>query len=328
MSSPSPPTSAEFVVDASYAGARLDWYLAQQLPDYSRVALRRAINAKQVLVDGQRVKAAHPLRQGQHVQIELPEAVRPGPQPEAIPLDILYEDDWLVAINKPPAMVVHPAKGHWSGTLTAALQHHFDTLSQVGGPARPGIVHRLDRDTSGVMVVARTDQAHLRLAEQFENRTVEKEYFALVVGRLDRDQDYVDAPIGIHPYQREKMAIREDHSTSRPARTYYQTLERFRGFAAARVLPRTGRTHQIRVHLAHIGCPVLCDRQYGGRDRLLLAELQVGIASDEVLLERQALHARRLSIAHPQTGAPLSFEAPLPPDLERTLAALRQYRPL
>lgn len=328
MSSESPPPSAEFVVDATFAGARLDWYLARQLPNFSRVALRRAINAKQVLVDGQRVKAAYLLRAGQHIWLELPEASRPGPEAEAIPLDILYEDEWLVAVNKPPAMVVHPAKGHWSGTLTAALQYHFDTLSSVGGPSRPGIVHRLDRDTSGVMVVARTDLAHLRLAEQFEQRTVEKEYFTIVVGRLDRDQDYVEAAIGMHPYQREKMAIRDDHSTSRPAKTFYQVIERFAGFTSVRVLPRTGRTHQIRVHLAHIGCPVLCDRQYGGRDRLRLAELAPGAPDDTLLLDRQALHARRLTLSHPATGKPISFEAPLPPDLERTLAALRQYRPL
>jgi 23S rRNA pseudouridine1911/1915/1917 synthase len=257
----------ELVVADSAAGLRLDQFLAQQFPAYSRVLLRKVINAAAVKVNGARVKAAHRLVGGERIGIFLPELPRTGPQPEEIPLDILYEDEYLAVINKPPGMVVHPARGHWSGTLTSALQFHFDQLSEAGGANRPGIVHRLDRDTSGVLVVAKTDGAHLRLADQFENRSVEKEYFAIVVGSPNLDRDVIDQPIGPHPYQREKMAIRHDHLQARPAQTFYEVVERFKGFACMRVLPKTGRTHQIRLHLAHIGCAVLCDRLYGGRAR-------------------------------------------------------------
>lgn len=320
-------TPLELVVPETHADARLDWFLAQQLPAYSRVMLRKVINAAGVKVDGARVKAAYHLRPGQRVTVVLPPLEREGPRPEEIPLDILYEDDALAAINKPPGMVVHPAKGHWAGTLTAALQFHFDQLSGAGGPTRPGIVHRLDRDTSGVIVVAKTDQVHLRLAEQFENRTVEKEYFAIGAGAPSRDRDIVDLPIGPHPYQREKMAVRRDHPQSREAQSYYEVVERFDGFAVFKVLPKTGRTHQIRLHLASIGCAVLCDRLYAGRAQITRGELSRQPADDLVLLDRQALHARRLKITHPVSGQPLEFVAPLAADIERTLAALRTLRP-
>ena len=186
----------DILVTEDQSGVRLDWFLAQQFPAYSRVLLRKWINAAGVEVDGRRVKAAHKLRAGERIAFRLPDLPREGPQGEDIPLDVLYEDDVLAVINKPPGMVVHPGKGHWAGTLTAALQFHFDQLSTAGGPSRPGIVHRLDRDTSGVIVVAKTDQAHLRLAEQFEHREVEKEYFALCAGTIDRDRDTIDLPVG------------------------------------------------------------------------------------------------------------------------------------
>ncbi|MDZ4818696.1 MAG: RluA family pseudouridine synthase [Planctomycetota bacterium] len=318
----------ELIVDEQFHGARLDIFLAQKFSDYSRVHLRKVVNADAVEVNGRRTKAAHKLQTGERVTIVLPELPRQAPQPEDIPLEILYEDEWLAAINKPPGMVVHPAKGHWSGTLTSALQFHFDKLSGAGGPTRPGIVHRLDRDTSGVMVVAKTDQAHLLLASQFEARTAEKEYFAITYGVPDRDGDIIDQPVGAHPYQREKMAIRHDHSTSRPAQTVYQVIERFAGFAAVRLLPKTGRTHQIRLHLAHIGCPVLCDKLYGGRDRILRGELQRNPEDREVVLDRQALHAARLKLRHPATDELLEFIAPLPADLLATLAEIKKLRPL
>ncbi len=320
------PRPIELVVSDEQAGARLDWFLAREFPAFSRVALRRAINAAGVHVDGERVKAAHRLRAGQRVSVVLPEAAREGPTPEDIPLDMLYEDASIAAVNKPPGMVVHPAKGHWAGTLAAALQFHFDRLSSAGGATRPGIVHRLDRDTSGVIVVAKTDAAHLRLAEQFEARTLEKEYFALCAGVPERDRDVVDLPIGAHPYQREKMAIRRDHATSRQAQTFYEVIERFAGFSAIRVLPKTGRTHQIRLHLASIGCPVLCDRLYGGRAQITRGELTGDRSDETVLLARQALHARRLKIRHPSSGEPLEFVAPLPADIEAVLQFLRSNR--
>ncbi|HEV2970194.1 MAG TPA: RluA family pseudouridine synthase [Pirellulales bacterium] len=323
---PLAPQQFDLLVTEEFVGQRLDLFLAHKFPTHSRVQLRRAINAAGVSVNGKRAKAAHRLRLGEQIRLTLPEIPREAPQPENIPLDVLFEDEWLAAINKPSGMVVHPAKGHWAGTLTSALQFHFDQLSGAGGPTRPGIVHRLDRDTSGVLVVAKTDRAHFALADQFEQRTVEKEYFALVVGNPDRDRDQIDLPIGIHPYQREKMAVRRDHPTSRPAQTFYEIIERFDGFAAVRVTPKTGRTHQIRVHLNGVGCPVLCDRHYGGRSQLTRGELRGDPDDTHLLLERQALHALRLALRHPATGERLEFHAPLAPDIAEVLAELRRSR--
>jgi 23S rRNA pseudouridine1911/1915/1917 synthase len=326
MASGQPPDEpSEILVSSEHAGARLDAHLATQFPGHSRTHLRRAITAGGVQVDGERVKPAYRLRGGERISIRLPELPPTGPEPENIPLEILYEDDDLVAINKPPRMVVHPSKGHWSGTLTAALAYHFEQLSTAGGPTRPGIVHRLDRDTSGVIVVAKNDATHLALASQFEQRTVKKEYFAIVAGSLDRDADVVEQPIGVHPYQREKMAIRAGHSTSRDARTFYEVVERFPGFATLKVHPKTGRTHQIRVHLAHLRCPVLCDPLYGGRQQVTRGELTRDRHSQDqtVLLDRSALHARRLTLRHPRSGTELALEAPLPADLSRVLDELR-----
>jgi len=318
----------ELLVDESAVDARLDAYLAQQLPNYSRVSLRRLINAAQVTVDGKRAKGAHRLRAGERISVVLTEIARPLPHAEEIALDILYEDECLAAINKPPGMVVHPAKGHWSGTLTAALQFHFNRLSTAGGSTRPGVVHRLDRDTSGVIVIAKDDQVHRHLALQFEQRTIEKEYFAIVTGTPDRDRDWVDLPIGLHPYQREKMAVRHNDPNSRDARSFYEVIERFETFATMRVLPKTGRTHQIRVHLQSIGCPVLCDRFYGARAMITRGELSKDLADTAPRLERHALHALRLKLIHPQSGEPIQFEAPLPADLQGVLDDLRQYRRL
>jgi 23S rRNA pseudouridine1911/1915/1917 synthase len=315
----------ELIVCAEAAGQRLDAFLAHELPKYSRVQLRKVIGAGGVKVNDQGTKVAHRLAAGDRIVLVLPPMNSAGPNPEEIPLDILYEDEHIIAVNKPPGMVVHPARGHWSGTLASALSYHFRQLSSAGGPTRPGIVHRLDRDTSGVMVVAKTDPMHFALAAQFENRTTEKEYSAITAGVPDRDRDRIEQPIGVHPHQREKMAIRGGHSTSREATTFYEVLERFAGFAAVRVLPKTGRTHQIRVHLAHIGCPVLCDKLYGGRSIIRRFELVRGHADDDtVVLSRQALHAQRIKLAHPATGEPIEFIAPLPADLVAVLNELRR----
>jgi 23S rRNA pseudouridine1911/1915/1917 synthase len=330
------PPGEQVYVDADAQGARLDVLLAARFPEYSRTHLRRAIAAGAVTVDGKRAKPAYRVNTGQQVSVTLPETPREGPAPENIPLEILYEDAWLVAVNKPPGMVVHPSKGHWQGTLAGALAYQFARLSGVGGPSRPGIVHRLDRDTSGVILAARTDAAHLRLAAQFERRTVEKEYFAIVAGVPRLDRDWIEHPIGKHPYQREKMAVRHDHPTVREAKTFYEVVERFDRFAVLRVLPHSGRTHQIRVHLASIGCPVLCDRLYGGRDHVTRAEITAigagehsepgclpGEATSNVVLSRQALHARRIQFAHPMTGESMDIDAPLPSDMLDVLDWLR-----
>jgi 23S rRNA pseudouridine1911/1915/1917 synthase len=317
----------ELLVEPAQSGWRLDVFLAHHFSDYSRVHLRRVITAGGVSIDGRGGKPAFRLTPGQLVRIVLPEIPRESPKPEDIPLDILYEDEHLAVINKPPGMVVHPARGHWSGTLASALQFHFSgSLSTSGGPSRPGIVHRLDRDTSGVILVARNDIAHAKLSRQFAHRTIEKEYFALVVGCPDRDRDYIDCPIGFHPHQREKMAIRREDPESRSAQTFYEVLERFEGFAALKLVPKTGRTHQIRVHLNHIGCPVLCDRQYGHRSNITRGEIRRDNADSLILLERQALHARRLKFFHPFTEKSLEIEAPLPTDLQVVLDELRSYR--
>jgi 23S rRNA pseudouridine1911/1915/1917 synthase len=320
------PLPLTYSVDEDAVGMRLDAFLAKQLTEFSRAHLQEAIRAKKVFVDSKTAKASHRLRAGQSISLVVPERRREGPEPEDIPLDVLYEDEYLSAINKPAGMVVHPAKGHWQGTLAGAVQYRFGSLSGVGGPTRPGIVHRLDRDTSGVIVVAKNDQAHVKLAAQFEQRTTKKEYFALVAGTPDHDRDRIDRPIGAHPYQREKKAIREDHPTSRNAETFYEVIERFRGFAAMRLTPKTGRTHQLRVHLASIGCPVLCDRLYGSRARLTLADLTRNAEDDTELLTRQALHARRLELIHPKTGEPIVFEAPLPDDIQTAFDAIRERR--
>jgi 23S rRNA pseudouridine1911/1915/1917 synthase len=329
----SPDQPLVLVAGDAATGQRLDAFLAHELSKYSRVQLRKVIGAGGVQVNGQGTKVAHRLSAGDRIEIVLPPMNTAGPHPEEIPLDILYEDAHIIAVNKPPGMVVHPARGHWSGTLASALSFHFRQLSSVGGPTRPGIVHRLDRDTSGVMVVAKTDPMHYALAAQFEARTTEKEYFAITVGVPDRDRDLIEQPIGVHPHQREKMSIRTGHSTSREATTFYEVVERFHGFAAVKVQPKTGRTHQIRVHLAHIGCPVLCDKLYGGHAKISRGELQrrrpsagaVRPDDEEVILTRQALHARRICLAHPATGKPIEFVAPLPADLNDVLAELRRF---
>lgn len=319
----------ELTIQAAESGCRLDAYLAAQFPDYSRVHLRRIIMAGGVKIDGRGGKPAYRLKPGQRVAVSLPELPRQSPRPENIPLEILFEDEHLVVVNKPPGMVVHPARGHWSGTLASALQFRFGpTLSSAGGLSRPGIVHRLDRDTSGAILVARNDQAHAKLAKQFASRSIEKEYFALVTGAPPYDRDMIDCPIGFHPRVREKMAVRHDGAQTRPAQTFYETVERFEGFSAVIARPKTGRTHQIRVHLNHLGCPVLCDRQYGHRSQITRGEIRRDPSDELVLLDRQALHARRLRFLHPFTSLPIEIEAPLPADITAVLAELRQYRSL
>lgn len=322
----SDPFPLAIEVDETAVGKRLDAFLAVQLPEYSRSLLKRAIDAGHVTVDGERPKPSLRLELGQSLLINGIERPAERPTPEAIDLDLVYEDDDFAVVNKPSGMVVHPAKGHWAGTLAAALSHHFgEGLSSTGGPTRPGIVHRLDRDTTGVILVAKHDQAHERLAAQFAARTTEKEYTAIVLGEPDRDADVINEPIGPHPHVREKMAIRRGHPAAREAITTVKVVERLRRCSLLQVMPKTGRTHQIRVHLAHTGHAVLCDKQYGGRSRITATDLDGGISTPEEtpLLERHALHARRIAIDHPTTGERVTFEAPLPPDMEAVLRHLR-----
>ncbi len=322
----------ELVVRIKAEGMRLDHYLHIYFQDFSRSELQRAIEGGHVRVNGRPTKASYKVRNEDKLFVELPEPVNDVIVPEDIPLDVLYEDESVALVNKPPDMVVHPARGNWTGTLANALAFRFkDRLSRANGTFRPGIVHRLDRDTSGVILVAKDEVTHRELALQFETRKVHKEYVALTAGELDRDSDYVEARIRHHPHDREKMLATTDPDDpdAKDACSYYEVVERFRGHTLVRVQPRTGRTHQIRVHLAFVKCPVLADRLYSGRDRFLLSDVVPGLPRDrdEVLLGRQALHAYRLRFKHPRSGHWIEVEAPLPADIRRALEAIRAYRP-
>lgn len=319
----------ELTVMVKAEGMRLDQYVHLHVADHSRTDIQKAIEAGRITVNGKPSKPSYRVRKGDRLWIDLPPPLHDIPVPENIPLDILYQDASLAVINKPPDMVVHPAKGNWSGTLVNALHWHFrDQLSTEGGYLRAGIVHRLDKDTSGVILVAKEDAVHRELAWQFETRQIFKEYVAITHGELDRDADYIEGAIKLHPHDRQRMTVSNDPD-AKPALSYYEVLERFRGYTLVKVQPRTGRTHQIRVHLLHVGCPVLADRLYSGRDRLLLSDLypETPGAEEVVLLHRQALHAYRLRFRHPRTQQWIEVEAPLPDDMRRTLEALRRYRP-
>lgn len=307
------------------AGQRIDVFLTGLFDGYSRQQLKDAVQAGGAEVDGRVVRPSHKLRCGQSIRFRLPAISSDETVGENIQLDILYEDDGMVVVNKPAGMVVHPAKGNWTGTLTSALAYRFQSLSDIGGPTRPGIVHRLDRETSGVIVVAKTNAFHLHLAEQWHDREVKKEYLAITSGRLDRDRDMIDAPIGKHPFQREKMAIRDRHETSRPAKTFYEVLARYNRFSLVKAMPETGRTHQIRVHLEHIGSPILCDRLYGGHSEITRSQLLGGRAlpGEQAVLARHALHASRLQLRHPKTGNLMEFSAPLAADLAEVVSILQ-----
>jgi 23S rRNA pseudouridine1911/1915/1917 synthase len=319
----------ELVARCKVDGTRLDQYLVGLFPDYSRSVVQKVIAGGGVTVNSVVAKASHKIRHGDGICIRLPEPNHPAPVAEDIPLDTLFEDEYLAIINKPADMVVHPAKGHWSGTLVNALRFRFAKLSEANGEYRAGIVHRLDRDTSGVILIAKDEFAHRELSQQFERRTVFKEYVAITQGVLDRDSDYIESRIAHHPHDRVKMMVTEDEEDGKEACSYYESIERFEGFSFCRIQPRTGRTHQIRVHLASVGCPVLADKVYSGRDQLRLSDLTaIGVEEeDEVLMPRQALHAHRLRLTHPRTRQVIEAVAPLPPEFVRTLEALRKHRP-
>jgi 23S rRNA pseudouridine1911/1915/1917 synthase len=321
------PRLREIAITYDVASIRLDQFLAREYPDFSRSVIKRAIDADLVTVNTKPAKASYKVRTGDTIHIHLPETTRPLPEPENIPLEILYEDDYLAVINKPFDMVVHPAKGNWSGTLANALQFHFSQLSQLNGDYRPGIVHRLDRDTSGVILVAKEENAHRHLGMQFESRKIFKEYLAITTGVLNRDSDYIERRITHHRHDRIKMMVTDDPKEGKEATSFYEVIERFRGYTFCRITPKTGRTHQIRVHLASEGCPVLADKVYSGRDSLRLSDLTaIPVERDEVLIHRQALHAHRLRFMHPAKKEIFEVKAPLPAEFERVLSVLRQYR--
>jgi 23S rRNA pseudouridine1911/1915/1917 synthase len=311
------------LVEADGAGQRLDAWIAAHRPELSRSRVQSLIEAGQILVDEKAPRPSSRVRTGQAVTIEVPAAIPAIPQPEDIPLAIVHEDDRLLVIDKPTGLAVHPGAGRPAGTLVNALLHHVKDLSGIGGVLRPGIVHRLDRGTSGLLVVAKDDASHRHLAHQFAARTVEKEYLAVVLGVPARAEGTIQAAIGRDPVHRQKMSIRSRHG--RAAESAYSVLERLDGAALVRVRIHSGRTHQIRVHMASIGHPVAGDSVYGGT-RTPSSKNPAARAA-LLGLGRPALHAARLAFTHPGTGERVIFASPLPADIERLLAALRSSLP-
>ena len=310
------PDQRHVEVGVEHDGVRLDSFLAALLPDRSRSQLQRLIKEGHVTGPVEGLKASLPVKAGQTFHIDLPEAGPATAVAENLPLTVLYEDADLLVIDKAAGMVVHPAAGHSSGTLVNALLHHVDDLSGVGGQMRPGIVHRLDRGTSGVMVVAKHDASHQELSRQFHDREVEKEYFALVWGTVNAGKR-IDAPIGRDPNDRQKMSTRARRSRS--AVTRVMRAEQLRGVTLIQVAIATGRTHQIRVHLNAIGHPIVGDPTYGGVRRHVPNDVRA-----VQRLERPFLHAWKLAFTHPTDGRRLEFESPLPADLQAVIDAIRQ----
>lgn len=327
---PGDPTQEliSLTVEARAHGWRVDHYLSRLYPNFSRGAFQRAIELEAVRVNGLIIKAARRLRVNDAIEFQLPEQPDNTVVPEDIPLNIMYDDEWLVVINKAPNMIVHPGRGNYRGTLTGALQFHFDKLSDVAGKYRAGIVHRLDRDTSGVLVVAKDNTVHGNLSKQFEERTVEKEYRALIWGEMGFDRDFLETHVRVSLRNRERMMVCPPGTNSRHAATYYEVIERFRGFTWMRLCPQTGRTHQLRVHMHHLGHPIVADKLYEGRTHLSRSDLIENLPPEEdvTYLTRQALHAFRLSFNHPVSGERMEFEAPLPDDIQQALAAVRETR--
>ncbi len=317
------PQRLEFAVPPENSRKRLDLFLLEQDLPLSRSQIKRLIDEDLIQVNSASSKAGYRLRSSDHISVLIPDVQSITLNPEDIPLKILYEDKYLIVVNKPVGMVVHPAPGNYSGTLVNALLFHCRELSGVGGILRPGIVHRLDKDTSGLLVVAKQDQAHRNLAEQFKDHSVTRKYLALVCGSIPEDTGDIDSPIGRHPVQRKKMSSRAREG--RKAVTHWKVLERFHFFTFLEVQPKTGRTHQIRVHLSERRNPILGDPIYGGRKRARI------IKDPEVLgliqrLKGLALHAGTLGFTHPRSGRYREFSSPLPEDFEGLLRTLRKSK--
>ncbi len=304
---------------------RLDRFLSGRYPHVSRSLFQKLIRSGAVRINGKPAKASHDVMKGEVIDVELPVVDYDAIVPEDLPLNILFEDENLLVLNKPAGIVVHPARGHQRGTIANALRHHTLHLSTVGGLYKPGIVHRLDKDTTGVLLAAKNDQSHRSLSMQFEKRRVEKEYVAVVAGEVEFDRDVIDRPLGRHKTDRTRMAVREG---GRSAESFYEVIERFKGFSYVRIAPKTGRTHQIRVHLTSLGHPVAADREYRGpvptwRSLGIPPEDPSGDL-DAPVIDRQALHALRIRFFYPMTDRKVEFSAPLPEDFERLLRALRR----
>ncbi|MDP9186944.1 MAG: RluA family pseudouridine synthase [Verrucomicrobiota bacterium] len=297
----------ELLVPKDAARLRLDQFLARELPRFSRSRLQQLIRKEFVTLNGASARPRDLVRTGDRIEVNEPPLEKIDNQPEAIPLDVLYEDEDLIIINKPAGLVVHPGAGHREHTLVNALLHHFPKLSGIGGKERPGIVHRLDKETSGCLVVARTDEAHRGLSAQFAGRSVEKIYLALVAGKLRKSAGTIEEKIGRHPVHRQRMSI--GSKRGRAAKTEYRVVRSSDQISLVECKLHSGRTHQIRVHLHHLGHPVLGDKVYGAK-----------FAKD---FPRQMLHAWKLGFQHPRTGEWKNFEAALPNDFEEAVKSLR-----
>ena len=311
-------TRHEFLVPEELEGIRLDRCLAELNPGWTRSRVRKLIDDGHVQLNNVLAKPSSKVHAGDGVVVD-----EPPPRPlevegEDIPLDVIHEDQDLLLINKPAGLVIHPAAGNPSGTLVNALLHYCQDLSGIGGVERPGIVHRLDKDTSGIMVVAKSDRAHLALSIAFRRHTIRKTYLAVCYGTPKTADGVVDAPIDRHPRNRREMAVVRE---GRPARTLYKVEQEYEGTSMVSCHPVTGRTHQIRVHMAHIGHAIVGDPLYAGRQWRNLEDSRVQAACRS--FPRQALHARRIAFEHPVTKEDVEFEAPLPPDLEELLETLR-----
>ena len=305
-------------VTAEDAGKRIDAYIADN-SDLTRSAAAKLVESGDILVNGKSVAKNYKLKADDLVEIELPEPMPDKAEPEDIPLDVVYEDDDIIVVNKPSGMVVHPAAGNPCGTLVNALLYHCKgSLSGIGGVVRPGIVHRIDKDTSGLLVVAKNDDAHNFLSEKLKTHDVSRIYYAIVIGSFSEDEGTVDAPIGRHPSDRKKMAVlKEGQGTARNAVTHYKTLARYKGFSLVRCQLETGRTHQIRVHMAYKGHPLLGDSVYGGGKTQFEA-------SNKGLISGQCLHAKELMLTHPKTGKDMHFECELPDEMKKIIEKLEK----
>lgn len=299
-----------FAAEKEDVGTRIDVFLAENMEDLSRSGVQKLIDEGMITLNGGKTKANYKLREKDVIDVTVPEVKEVEILPEDIPLDILYEDADVIVVNKPQGMVVHPAPGHTSGTLVNALMFHCgDDLSGINGEKRPGIVHRIDKDTSGVLMIAKNDMAHQSLAAQLAEHSITRKYNAVVYNGFNEDEGTIDKPIGRNPQDRKKMAVTEKHS--RHAVTHYRVIERMEKFTLIEAQLETGRTHQIRVHMTYIGHPLLGDPVYGPKKQ-------------PINLEGQALHARVLGFIHPRTGEYMEFEAPLPPHFEALLERLRK----
>jgi 23S rRNA pseudouridine1911/1915/1917 synthase len=311
-------------VGVSIRDRRIDKYLAGRFRNLSRRFIQDAIRSGSVKVNGETVKPSFNLTHRDVIEFVMPEPPSKTIEPEDIPLDIIYEDDDLIILNKPPNLIVHPARGNKHGTLVNGLAYYADELSSGLGEFRPGIVHRLDRNTTGVMVVTKRDTAQWKIAKQFELRQVSKSYLAIVHGTPELTADRINAPLGVHPRIREKYAVRPE--TGKSAVTFYEVVESFRGFSLIHCMPKTGRTHQIRVHMAYLKHPIVADDMYGGK---LVYPWQLAdeeARAENPVIARCALHAWTLEFTHPTTEERVKFDAPLPKDMQTFLEQLRQHR--